>query len=206
MSTHDARIDAYIDKSADFAKPILTHLRELIHTVCPDVVETWKWSFPNFEYKGKLMLSMAAFKQHCSFTFWYAANMADTENILTLTAKNEMGGIGKISDVKDLPKDSVLKKYIKEAMKLNEAGVKRATIKTTEAEKKALKTPADFAAALKNNKEAATVFKNFTYAKKKEYIDWLEDAKTETTRTKRMVQAVEWIAEGKSRHWKYQNC
>lgn len=204
MGKHDPRIDAYIEKSADFAKPILNHLREIIHTTCPDVEETWKWSFPNFDYSGSTMLSMAAFKAHCSFGFWKAALMPDPDNILEIAERAAMGQLGKITSLKDLPKDSVLKKYIKAAMKLNEEGVKRpAASKVTTEEKEALQAPADFAALLKKNKAADKVFSEFSYSNKKEYITWIEEAKTEATRTKRINEAVEWIAEGKTRHWKY---
>lgn len=205
MSTYDHCIDAYIDKSADFAKPILTHLRELIHTACPDVVETWKWSFPNFDYKGSTMCYMAAFKQHCSFGFLKASIMEDPDGILTVTEREAMGHMGKITSLKGLPKDAILKKYIKQAMKLNDEGLKVASRKTaTEKEKAELKTPPDFAALLKQNKAAEKIFNDFSYSNRKEYIHWFEDAKTEATRTKRMSQALEWIAEGKSRNWKYQ--
>lgn len=204
MSTYDPRIDDYISKSAAFAQPILTHLRELIHVTCLDVEETWKWSFPNFDYKGSTLCSMAAFKQHCSFGFWKASLMPDPDNILQLAEKAAMGQLGKISSLKDLPKDSILKKYLKAAMKLNEEGVKsKAKKKITSEEKGALTTPADFAALLKKNKEASEVFNDFSYSNKKDYILWFEEAKTEATRSKRMEQALEWIAEGKSRHWKY---
>ncbi len=204
MSTYDPRIDDYIAKSAAFAQPILTHLRELIHETCPDVEEIWKWSFPNFEYKGSTLCSMAAFKQHCSFGFWKASLIPDPDNILQLAEKAAMGQLSKISSLKDLPKDSILKKYLRAAMKLNEEGVKsKAKKKVTSEDKSALTTPADFAALLKKKKEASEVFNDFSYSNKKDYILWFEEAKTEATRSKRMEQALEWIAEGKSRHWKY---
>src|SRR5580692_8734878 len=150
MSKYDPRIDAYIEKSADFAKPILTHLRELMHTICPDVEEDWKWSFPVFMYHGAIMCNMAAFKEHCAFGFWKASLMEDTENILENRDKEGMGHLGKIYSLKDLPKDAVLKKYIKAAMKLNEEGVKLAPRKkATEKEKQELKTPDYFVKELK---------------------------------------------------------
>ncbi len=204
MSTYDPRIDAYIEKSADFARPVLIHLRELLHATCPDIEETWKWSFPNFSYRGQAMCSMAAFKEHCAFSFWKASLMPDTDNILELTEREAMGQLGRITSLKDLPKDSVLKRYIKAAMKLNEDGVKKpAPAKKTEKEKSTLETPADFAAFLKANEAADSVFQQFSYSNRKEYIEWFNEAKTEATRIKRMNQAIEWIAEGKSRHWKY---
>lgn len=206
MSIYDPRVDAYIEKSAEFAKPILTHLRNLIHTACPDVVETWKWSFPNFDYKGSTMCNMAAFKQHCSFGFWKASIMEDPDGILTVTEREAMGHMGKITSLNDLPKDAVLKKYVKQAMKLNDEGIKKVSTRKviTDKEKAELKTPADFAALLKQNKATEKVFNEFSYSHRKEYIAWFDEAKTEATRAKRMTQALEWIAEGKGRNWKYQ--
>ena len=207
MPTNDPRVDAYIEKSADFAKPILEHLRELVHAACPDVEETWKWSFPNFMYQGGMLCSMAAFKQHCSFGFWKASIINDTDKILNVgEGKEGMGHLNKLYTLKDLPKDAILKKYIKAAMKLNEAGVKVARPKPTEKEKKELKTPGYLIIELKKNKQAEKVFNDFSYSNRKEYIEWLEEAKTDTTHVKRLQQAIEWIAEGKSRHWKYKNC
>lgn len=204
MSTHDPRVDAYIAKAAPFAQPILTHIRKIVHEACPDAVESWKWSFPHFDYKGSTLCSMAAFKQHCSFGFWKAALMADPDNILEVGERASMGHFGRLTSVKDLPKDTILKKYIKQAMTLNDEGAKAPPKpKATEKKKKELTTPPDFDKLLKANKAAATVFAAFSYSNRKEYIEWIEDAKTEATRTKRMAQAIEWIAEGKSRHWKY---
>ena len=207
MGKKDPRVDAYIDKAADFAKPVMNHLRALIHSTCPDVEETWKWSFPIFMYKGAIMCNMAAFKEHCSFGFWKASLMTDTDDILEKREKEGMGHLGKIYSLKDLPKDAVLKKYIKEAMKLNEDGVKLPPRKkATEKDKKELIVPDYFVKELKKNKNAAKVFDAFSYSHKKEYIEWFEEAKTEPTRNKRMAQAIEWMAEGKSRNWKYMNC
>jgi len=204
MSTRDPRIDAYIAKSQDFAKPILNHLRELIHAACPDIEEGWKWSFPHFMYKGTTLCSMAAFKQHAVFGFWKAALMEDVDNVLTVKDRESMGHLGRLTSIKDLPKDAILKKYIKAAMKLNEQGVKMpAKPKATEREKSAIEVPDYFTRALKKNKAAERVFNEFSYSARKEYIEWLEEAKTDATREKRMMQAIEWINEGKSRHWKY---
>ena len=125
MATKDKRIDAYIAKSADFAKPILTHIRELVHKACPDVEETMKWSFPHFDYKGAMMCSMASFKQHCAFSFWKASLMKDADKFVGM-AKSEvaMGHMGRITSVKDLPSDKVMLSYLKEAMRLNDENVK----------------------------------------------------------------------------------
>src|SRR5579871_1877649 len=202
MGKKEARVDAYIAKSADFAKPVLNHIRELVHKACPDVEETIKWSFPNFDYKG-IMCGMAAFKQHCSFGFWKTALMKDAKKMLD-NRKDAMGSIGKITSLKDLPSDKILIGYVKEAMKLNEDGVKVEKPKTKE--KKELVIPKYFTDALKKNKKASATFENFSYTNKKDYVDWITEAKTEETRNKRLVQAIEWMAEGKIRNWKYLKC
>jgi len=200
MGKRDERIDAYIVKSADFARPILTHLRELVHAACPEIEETWKWSFPHFDYKGTVC-SMAAFKQHCAFGFWKASLMTDPQKIL-IVSREAMGQMGQIKSPEDLPPDDVLIAYIKEAVQLNEKGVKAAS-KPKTAEKKELPVPEYFIAALEENSKASETFENFSYSHKKEYVEWLVEAKTEETRNKRLATAVEWLNEGKSRHWKY---
>jgi uncharacterized protein YdeI (YjbR/CyaY-like superfamily) len=147
---------------------------------------------------------MAAFKEHCAFGFWKASLMDDTDHLFTLPEKDGMGHLGKIYNLKDLPRDAVLKKYIKAAMKLNEDGVKLPPrTKVTEREKKELEVPAYFIAELKKYKTAQKIFDAFSYSHKKEYIEWFEEAKTDATRSRRMAQAIEWIGEGKSRNWKY---
>jgi uncharacterized protein YdeI (YjbR/CyaY-like superfamily) len=200
MSSKDSRIDTYIGKSADFAKPILQHLRELIHKACPQVEETMKWSFPHFVYKEEILCSMASFKQHCAFGFWKTTLMKDAKKLLD-NRKEAMGSLGRISSLKDLPADKTIVSYIKEAMKLNDDGVKMQKAKP--GVKKELKIPTWLTAALKKNKKAQTVFDGFSYSCRKEYVEWLTEAKTEDTRQKRLSQAIEWMAEGKTRHWKY---
>ena len=201
MAKKEKAIDTYIAKSADFAKPILTHIRELVHKACPDVEEKMKWSFPHFDYKGEMMCSMAAFKQHAAFGFWKASLMKD--KVLVENAKSEtaMGHLGRLTSVKDLPSDKKILAWVKEAMALNDKGIKVA--KPKPAEKKELVIPNYFTAALKKNKKALETFEGFPYSKKKDYVEWLTEAKTEETRNKRMATALEWLAEGKARHWKY---
>jgi len=205
MPTTDLRIDQYIAKKADFAKPILKHIRELVHKACPGVEETIKWGMPYFESKGEILCAMAAFKEHCTFLFWKASLMKDPEKIFQITDREAMGHFGRISSLKDLPSDKILSAYIKEAAKLNEDNIKLPPRTKTVATKE-LETPADLTAALKKNKKAEAHFEKFPPGKKKEYILWLTDAKTEATRTKRLETALQWIAEGKSRNWKYENC
>lgn len=199
MKNTDPRVDSYIKKSADFAKPILSHLREVIHKACPEVTETVKWGFPHFEYKG-VICSMASFKAHCAFGFWKAAVMSDPEKILKTKQSAAMGQLGRISKLNDLPSDKILIEYIKEAVKLNEAGIKTVKVKKV---KKELDLPDYFVKSLKKNKKALSGFEAFSPSHKREYIEWITDAKTENTREKRMNTAIEWIAEGKSRNWKY---
>lgn len=200
----EPRVDAYISKAQPFAQPVLKHLRELVHKTCPDVEEKIKWGFPHFDYKGGPMCHMASFKQHCAFGFWKAELMKGAEQLID-NAKSEvaMGHMGRITSLEDLPSDKKLTAYIKEAMRLNDAGIK-VQKKLVEGDKKELATPDYLSAALKKNKKAKETFDAFSYSNKKEYITWLEDAKTETTRTKRLADAVEWMSEGKSRNWKYQ--
>jgi len=202
MPTTDPFVDAYIEKSNDFAKPILKHIRALVHDACPDVVETKKWSFPHFDYKGEMMCSMAGFKEHCAFNFW-------KQSLLDQTAfpaeKTAMGSFGRIKSLDDLPDDKTMKKLIGDAMKLNDDGIKVAKPKPT-GEKKELVVPDVLLEALATNDAAADTFNNFPYSKKKDYVEWITEAKTDATREKRLATTIEWLAEGKSRHWKYQNC
>jgi hypothetical protein len=199
MAKKDPRVDAYIAKSADFAKPILTHLRNLIHRAHPGVEETLKWGAPHFEHKG-ILCSMAAFKSHCAFGFWKGALIIAQRHA---GAQNEAAGqFGRITALSDLPKDSVLMDYVKQAVKLNEDGVKSPPRRKS-GEKKRLKVPSDFIAALRKNKKALSVFENFSPSHREEYVEWITEAKTEETRERRLKTAVEWMAEGKSRNWKY---
>jgi uncharacterized protein YdeI (YjbR/CyaY-like superfamily) len=199
MPKLDPRVDAYIDKSPDFAKPILTHLRKLVHIAVPESEETIKWSVPSFDYKGPFC-SMAAFKAHCIFGFWKTALIPDPKGLLTRQA---MGSFGRITSVKDLPSDKVIMDFIKAAKKLNDEGVKLPPIKKTTAIKP-LVIPEDFTEALKKDKKANATFEAFSPSHKKEYVEWITEAKTEETRARRMATALEWLAEGKARHWKYQ--
>jgi uncharacterized protein YdeI (YjbR/CyaY-like superfamily) len=199
MAKRDPRVDTYIAKSADFAKPILTHLRAVVHGNCPQVEETLKWRMPTFMYHGTLC-GMAAFKQHCSFGFWKHELVVGKERAGDAQA---MGQFGRVAQLSELPSDEALAGYIRKAMQLNEAGIKapRATPK-----KKALAMPADLAAALKKNKKALETFEGFSPTNKREYIEWIVEARREETRAKRLLQAIEWMAEGKARNWKYLNC
>ena len=201
MPTTDPFVDAYIEKSKDFAKPILNHIRALVHAACPDVVETKKWSFPHFDYKG-MMCSMAAFKEHCAFGFWKQSLMEDKAFPAEKTA---MGSFGRITSVKDLPDDKTFKKLIHDAMKLNDAGIKVAKAKPA-GERKELVVPDILVAALATNELAAETFDNFPYSCKKEYIEWINEAKTDATKDKRLATTIEWLSEGKRRNWKYEKC
>lgn len=205
MNNKDKRIDDYISKSADFAKPVLEHLRELIHKACPEVQETMKWSFPHFDYQNEMMCSMAAFKHHCAFGFWKASIMKDPEKILTLKERDAMGHLGQIRSLQDLPSDKILIRYIKEAVKLNKEGVKLPS-KVKSSESKTIEVPDYFKNILRKNKKAEKTFEEFSYSHKKEYVQWITEAKTEETREKRINTAIEWLSEGKKRNWKYEKC
>lgn len=202
MGKTDSRIDAYIKKAEPFAQPILIHLRELVHKGCPEVEENIKWGMPSFEYKGPYF-GMASFKKHCAFGFWKAKLLKDPKKYLGIRANEggeAMGNFGRVEKLKDLPPDKVMLDFFKQAKKLNDEGIKLP--KKTVA-KKELKTPPYFLEALKKNKQAKMVFEEFSPSHKREYVEWITEAKTEATRDKRMAQAIEWMAEGKPRNWKY---
>ncbi|HEY4155158.1 MAG TPA: DUF1801 domain-containing protein [Puia sp.] len=203
MSKKDKRIDGYIAASEGFARPILNHLRKLVHMVCPEVEETIKWGFPHFEYHGQILCSMASFKQHCSFAFWKGNIMADPDKILEKVGKTGMGHFGRITALSELPADEKLKTYLKEAARLNKEGTRIPKEKSTPAEKKVLVVPDYLKKALAGNKKALRTFEAFSPSNKKEYVDWITGAKTESTRNSRLETALEWMAEGKIRNWKY---
>jgi len=201
MEKYSPKIDAYIEKSQDFAKPVLQYIRETVHEFCPDAEEAMKWSFPNFVYKGKILCAMASFKQHCTFGFWLEKEMKTMNEITRDIEKNSMFSLGKITKIEDLPSKALLKKAIAEAMELTDMGV---TVKKAAPSKVETEVPDYFQEALKKNKDAFAVFEKGSPSFRKEYINWITEAKTETTRNKRMEQSLEWLAEGKSRNWKYE--
>lgn len=198
MGNKDPRIDTYIEKSADFAKPILKHLRKVVHTGCPQVVETMKWSMPHFDYKG-VMAGMAAFKEHCAFGFWKASLILEREQNGDQTG---MGSFGKIRSLADLPNEKTLIGYVKKAAALNDAGIKEPG-RTQPKKREALPVPADFNAALKKNAKARKTFESFAPSKRREYVEWVTEAKREETRKERLATSIKWLSEGKPRHWKY---
>jgi len=200
MPTTDPRIDAYIECSADFAQPLLKHIRKLVHKAAPEIVETMKWSFPHFDHKGTVC-SMAAFKEHCAFGFWKQSLLEDGAFPAEKTA---MGSFGRITSRKDLPDDKTMVKLIRDAVSLNEKGIK--VKRQTTPGKKDLVIPPYLLEALAKNDTAAATFENFPYSCKKEYVEWITEAKTDATRDKRLATTVEWLAEGKRRNWKYEKC
>jgi uncharacterized protein YdeI (YjbR/CyaY-like superfamily) len=196
MGKTNPKFDEYISKSPDFAKPILSHFRKIVHQACPNVEEEMKWSMPHFLYKG-MLCGMAAFKNHCAIGFWKGSILLGDER-----SEEAMGQFGKIGSLSDLPSDKKLRDYVKEAMRLNDEGIKVERPSRPKVEK-ALEIPDYFRQALRKDKKAAAVFEKFSSSHKKEYVEWLTEAKTDATREKRLATAMEWISEGKSRHWKY---
>lgn len=195
MSKKDPRVDAYINKSRDFAKPILRHLRAVAHAGCPDCEETLKWGAPSFTYKG-IVCIMAAFKEHCAFALWKGS-------LITGKARRDgMGSLGKITSLGDLPPKKVLIGYVKKAAKLNEQGVKSPT-RSKDRPKKTIRIPPELKAALARNAKARAQFSDFSPSRRREYCQWISGAKGEDTRARRLKSAVKWIAEGKPQNWKY---
>jgi uncharacterized protein YdeI (YjbR/CyaY-like superfamily) len=193
MSKNDPRVDAYIAKSADFARPILNRIRRLVHAACPDVMEDIKWSAPFYEYKG-ILLATPAFKQHCALVFW--------KGKLIFGKGDQRKKLRHLTSPANLPGDKILTSYIKQALELNEAGVR--TPRSKPKAKPKLVVPDYFLAALKKNKKALATFENFSPSCKWEYIEWITEAKREETRAQRLQTAIKWLTAGKSRNWKYQ--
>ncbi|HEX8064147.1 MAG TPA: YdeI/OmpD-associated family protein [Allosphingosinicella sp.] len=197
---NDPRIDAYIARQAEFARPILGHLRSAVHAACPEVEETLKWSMPHFLYRGQMLAGMAAFKAHATFGFWRAKEVLGE----TGAEREAMGQFGRLASVADLPPEAVLHELIRKAMALTDAG--RRPAKPKGASKPQPETPPDLEAALSANLAARATFDGFPPSCRREYVDWVTEAKRSETRGKRIAQAVEWMAEGKRRNWKYEKC
>jgi uncharacterized protein YdeI (YjbR/CyaY-like superfamily) len=199
LGHRDPRVDACVEKSAEFAQPILNYLRDVVHEACPDVQETIKWGMAAFEHHGLLGM-MAAFKQHCAFGLWKGGMVLEKGE----RSRDAMGQFGRITSLKDLPPKRVLLGYIREAARLNEEGVKSPAPKVKPKIDHELDIPSYFVAAFRKNKQARQNFDAFSYSKRKDYVEWLTGAKTEATREKRLAMALEWIAENKGRNWKYE--
>jgi uncharacterized protein YdeI (YjbR/CyaY-like superfamily) len=203
MPTIDSRIDDYIKRAQPFAQPILKQLRAIVHKACPDVIETIKWGFPHFSYHG-ILCSMASFKAHCAFGFWKYKLLKDKYGLIEKGEQTAMGVFGKITSIKDLPSEKILIEYIIQAMKLNDEDVK---IVATHQNKinPPLIIPNEFKDALDRNKFAKIAFENFSYSHKKEYVEYITEAKQEKTRLSRIEKSIEKLAENKSHNWKYES-
>jgi uncharacterized protein YdeI (YjbR/CyaY-like superfamily) len=202
MGKKDKRIDVYISEAAVFAQPILTHLRQLVHTACPNVEETIKWGFPHFMYKDSILCGVASFKEHCAFGFWRSSLMKDPKKLLQAQREGGMGDLGKLKTLADLPSDKVLIDFVNQAVMLAEKGIKKPVVKKVSSRE--LEIPGYFKKALAKNKNANVTFEAFSYTNKKDYMEWITEAKTEETRNKRLNTSLEWLAEGKTRNWKYE--
>jgi uncharacterized protein YdeI (YjbR/CyaY-like superfamily) len=198
MGKRDRRIDAYIAKSGDFAKPVLEHLRQVVHAACPDVEETIKWGHPAFIRHG-LLCNMAAFKEHCTLGFWKGSLILDSQG---RRADGGWGQFGRITSLSDLPAKSVLTGYVRKAAKLNEEGVRLPRRPT--AKHGPVVVPAALLAALRKNAKARTTFEAFSPGQQRDYAEWIQEAKQEATRARRVATAIEWMSQGKSRNWKYE--
>lgn len=198
MPTPDPRIDAYLAAAPEFARPVLMRLREDVHAACPDVVETIKWSRPHFLLDGQLLCGMSAFKAHCAFGFWAREGAAPGQ-------AGALGDYGRITRLADLPGRTELRRQIRAAAALLRAGAPRAR-KPDRAPRPALALPDDFAAALAQVPAARRHYDAFAPSKQRDYLEWVLEARRDDTRARRIAQAVEWLAEGKARHWKYERC
>lgn len=196
-----AQIDQYILKAADFAQPILEHMRHLVHIACPEIEETIKWGSPSFVYKGKILCGMAAFKKHCAFGFWNSENIEDKLSVLEKVGRTAMGNLGRIESLEQLPDSDYIIALIHSAMQQIHLGVTKPKVKTVS---RALVIPDSLSAALQTDLEANTNFEKLSVSQKREYAEWIAEAKTEVTINKRLSTTLEWLREGKTRNWKYQ--
>jgi uncharacterized protein YdeI (YjbR/CyaY-like superfamily) len=208
-TTLNPKVDTYVAKAQPYAQPIMEHLRHLVHKACPEIEETIKWSRPFFEYRGAILCNMSAFKEHCSFGFW-GEEMSAVLREAKVLREDGMGSLGRITGLADLPSDKQMLGWLRQAAGFVDSGNYTSPIaarrNVVKAPKPVLETSAEFATALKRNKKAAAVFAAFSPSCKREYLEWIADAKRAETRDKRIATALEWIAEGKQRNWKYQNC
>jgi uncharacterized protein YdeI (YjbR/CyaY-like superfamily) len=193
--TRDPKVDAYIEKAEEFARPILRHIRAVVHEAAPEMEEAIKWGFPNFVREG-IVCHMASFKAHCSFGFWKA------ELVIPDAARRSaaMGQFGRITSVDDLPARAELIRLVREAVRLNESGVKVPARKRGREE---LAEPEPLRRALDASPEARSAFDAMPPSHRREYIEWIAEAKRAETRDRRIATALEWIGEGKPRNWKY---
>ena len=199
-------VDLYIAKSQGFAQPILHHLRELVHEAAPGVTEEMKWSRPFFIYHGIILGNISAFKQHCSFGLW-GSEVAEVLRADGVASSDAMGTFGRITSLEDLPPRKKLLAYIKNAAKLIDEGTRtKSLVRQPRVAKPEVEVPAALSAALKKHKAVGKLFDAMSPSCRREYIEWIADAKREETRDKRIATTIEWVAEGKSRNWKYEKC
>lgn len=200
MKNTSPAVDAYIAESADFAQPILKKTRRLFQQASPDIEETIKWRAPFFEYQG-IVGYMVAFKKHVGFGFWKAELMSDPEKLFANEGNKEPTRL-KVSCLDDPPANKILEAYIKEAVEHNRKGVKIARSKAKRRDRE-LEIPDYFINAIRKNIQALATFEGFSHTNRREYVEWVAEAKRETTRERRLSTAVEWMAAGKPRNWKY---
>lgn len=200
----DPRIDAYIARSAGFAQPILEHLRKLVHEACPQVEETIKWGMPSFVHGDGILCHMAAFKQHAAFGFWKHALVMGED-----AERDGMGSFGKLASLRDLPPKQALLALVRKAAILNEQGVKVPSARKAgkpSTPRPPPVAPPDLVVALEKNREARATFDAFPPSHKREYVEWISEAKRPETRARRLAQAIEWMADGRPRNWKHAGC
>jgi hypothetical protein len=195
----DSRVDAYIAKAQPFAQPILSHVRTVMHAAAPEVDEAIKWGMPFFLWKGAPLANMAAFKAHASFGFWRREGAGPAAE-----DDSGMGQFGRLTEVGDLPADAELATMVRDAIAVIETGAK--TRRPPRAPKTEIAMPDDLRAALDAVPAAAAHFAAFSPSAQREYLEWVVEAKAPATRAKRIATTVEQLAEGKKRHWKYENC
>ncbi|GAC1365495.1 MAG: hypothetical protein NVSMB3_14120 [Acidobacteriaceae bacterium] len=203
MGTRDERVDEKIAKAPAFAQPVMRHLRELVHEGCPETEETIKWGMPFFLYRGKMLCSLGVFSKHCSFGF-VGPRMREVMREAGMPMEDAAGSLGRLTSLTELPKDEQMLAWIRQAAQIAETATpKRAESREPKAE---AEVPEELLEGLRKSEGAQKIFDGFSASCRREYVEWIVEAKRAETRERRVTQAVEWIAEGKTRNWKYQSC
>lgn len=201
MGKKDPRVDGYIGRSADFARPILRRIRQAVHAGCPQVEEAIKWSVPHFVYGGRILCGTAGFKKHCMLIFWCRGLLDELKDLAD--GRKTLGGLRRIARIDDLPSTAVLKQIVQRAARLNEIS-RGPQAKKPPKRKIVVRVPSDLQASLAKNKQAQTTFEHLTPGRRREYVQWITRAKRDETRARRLKTAIEWLAQGKSFRWKYE--
>lgn len=198
MNEASENITAYIEKATPEFKEVMIALRSVLNNPNFDIKEDWKWGAPNFNNEG-MICWLAHFRNHVGMNFFKGTLIKDKYNLFTHYREEKGNRQLKFSDINQIIPEQI-EYYIEEAIKLNQENIKVV--------KKEIDTslPLDLETELNNNPKAKMFFESLAPSYKRDYIEWIEEAKREATRTKRLATTMEWLSEGKKKNWKYENC